>query len=286
MKSADQNPETPAVWTKRQPEERPDFSDAKSARGVRALTSDEFNALESVGGVRGLIESVLPGLAYLVLFIATRDLMVALVGSLSIAAVMVIARLIQRTPVTMAFSGVFGVAIGLYVAWKSGDAQDFYVWGLLVNAAYLLGMLITILIRWPGVGVLVEVLRSGLGAQSAPKIADDTAASSTSATSIADGQEGTDLPAEAKDTSDQVVFPTAWRKDKKLYAAYTTVTWMWIAMFAARIAVQLPLYLGGEKFIAALGTARLVMGVPLFALVLWLSWRIIRQSAPAASPQA
>jgi hypothetical protein len=280
---ADQNPDTPAVRTKRQPTEWPESSENKRSRGVRALKSDEFNALDSVGGIRGLVESVLPGLAYLVLFIATRDLTVALIGSLSIAAVMVIARLIQRTPVTMAFSGIFGVAIGLYVAWKSGDAQDFYVWGLLVNAAYLLGMLVTILIRWPGVGVLVEVLRSGLGAQGTSKIADDSAAASATSPSVVDSQEE-HTPVEQKNT-EQVVFPTAWRKDKKLYAAYTTVTWMWIGMFAARIVVQLPLYLAGEDYIAALGTARLVMGVPLFALVLWLSWRIIRQSTHSANPQ-
>lgn len=283
MNPADQNPDTPAVWTKRQPTQWPESSENKRSRGVRALTSDEFNALDSVGGVRGLVESVLPGLAYLVLFIATRDLRVALIGSLSIAAVMVIARLIQRTPVTMAFSGIFGVAIGLYVAWKSGDAQDFYVWGLLVNGAYLLGMLVTILIRWPGVGVLVEVLRSGLGAQGTSKIADDSAVASATSPSVVDSREE-HTPEEQKNT-EQVVFPTAWRKDRKLYTAYTTVTWMWIGMFAARIVVQLPLYLAGEDYIAALGTARLVMGVPLFALVLWLSWRIIRQSTHSANPQ-
>lgn len=264
------------------------------ARGMNALTAQEFNALASVGGIRGLIEAVAPGLAYLVLFVITRELSVALVGSLSVAAVLVVLRLIQRTPVTMAFSGVVGVGIGLFVAWKSGDAQDFYVWGLLVNAAYMIVMLVTVLVRWPGVGVLVEMLKSGLG--SAPS-KDESAvardhvdrdpAKPDANNADSDGVgEPLEVPEQGPKSELAGLFPTAWRKDPQQLHAYSVVTWLWVAMFGARLVVQLPLYFMGEPAFAALGAARLIMGVPLFALVLWLSWRIIRQSAPVAGPQA
>jgi hypothetical protein len=45
--------------------------------------------------------------------------------------------------------------------------------------------------------------------------------------------------------------------------------------------VQYPLYKTGN--LNALGTARLVMGYPLFAAVAWGSWLIIRK-VPAAIP--
>ena len=67
-----------------------------------------------------------------------------------------------------------------------------------------------------------------------------------------------------------------WRKDKTLYRRYFWITVMWIAMFALRIAVQGPLYLSGQ--VAELGVAKLVLGTPLYALVIWFSWLAARVS--------
>lgn len=61
-----------------------------------------------------------------------------------------------------------------------------------------------------------------------------------------------------------------WRKDPILYRRYFWITVMWIAMFALRVAVQGPLYLAGQ--VAALGVAKLALGTPLYALVIWFSW--------------
>jgi Protein of unknown function (DUF3159) len=58
---------------------------------------------------------------------------------------------------------------------------------------------------------------------------------------------------------------------------------MWAGLFLLRLAVQLPLYLAGA--VVALGIARTAMGLPLFALGLWLTWLMVRRSAapPAAA---
>jgi hypothetical protein len=53
-------------------------------------------------------------------------------------------------------------------------------------------------------------------------------------------------------------------------------TWIVIAVLALRLAVQVPLYFMGPDALVALGTARLVMGVPLYALGLWLAWMVSR----------
>lgn len=268
-------------------------------QGLRSLTADEFNMLDSVGGVRGLIEATAPGLIYLVVYVTTGELAPALIGSLGVAALLVIVRLIQRTPVTMAFSGVFGVAIGLFIAWKSGDATDFYVWGLLVNAAYMLVLGISLVVRWPAVGVMVEMLKSGLGSTSsdAAKVRTSpeepvTQSVEPATQSLAPAAQGIEPAPGLRSDPDRdqpdasapaFAWPTRWRKDPLALKKYTIATWIWVAMFALRLGVQGPLYLAGSDYIAALGTARLVMGVPLFALVLWFTWRLVRQPESVAT---
>jgi len=68
----------------------------------------------------------------------------------------------------------------------------------------------------------------------------------------------------------------AWREDAVRRRAYARASWIWVGLFLARIAVQLPLYFAGA--LVALGTARVAMGVPLFALVAWLSWLLLRRT--------
>lgn len=212
-----------------------------AGRGVRVLAGEEFSLTEAIGGVRGLVESVLPGLVFVVLYLATRQLVPALIASGAVAAVAVVVRLLQRTPATQAFSGVVGVGIGVLWASRTGEAQDFFAWGLWVNGAWLAGTAVSVLVGWPVVGVVVSLLR------------------------------GEDM---------------SWRRDPAaagLRRRYAGATWLWAGLFAARLAVQLPLYLQGEDAVGWLGTARLAMGVPLFALVLWITWLLVGPRATAAA---
>ena len=70
--------------------------------------------------------------------------------------------------------------------------------------------------------------------------------------------------------------PTAWRKNKKILRRADLATTLFVVLFAARLAVQLPLYFANQ--IEALGIARVAMGVPLYALCIWLSWLLLRSS--------
>ena len=65
---------------------------------------------------------------------------------------------------------------------------------------------------------------------------------------------------------------TRWRAHRRRRRAYAAATWILVAVFALRLAVQVPLYLGDA--VTALGVARLVMGLPLYALGLWLAWSV------------
>jgi hypothetical protein len=72
-----------------------------------------------------------------------------------------------------------------------------------------------------------------------------------------------------------------WREDPVRLRAYSRASWIWVALFLSRVAVQLPLYLAGA--LVALGAARIAMGVPLFAVGIWLCWLLLRDvDAPQA----
>lgn len=71
-----------------------------------------------------------------------------------------------------------------------------------------------------------------------------------------------------------------WRASRARVRSYQLATWIIASVFALRLAVQLPLYLADN--VAALGTLRLAMGVPLYALGLWLAWMVSRPPVPAA----
>lgn len=65
-----------------------------------------------------------------------------------------------------------------------------------------------------------------------------------------------------------------WRKDPARVRAYSVATWIIVAVLALRLVVQVPLYLAEN--IAALGSTRVAMGLPLYALGLWLAWIVSR----------
>lgn len=65
-----------------------------------------------------------------------------------------------------------------------------------------------------------------------------------------------------------------WYLNKHHYRVYVGVTLMWVALFAVRLGVEYPLYVAGN--VGALAIAKLVLGLPLYAPVLALSWLIVR----------
>jgi len=65
-----------------------------------------------------------------------------------------------------------------------------------------------------------------------------------------------------------------WRKDPVRTKVYMKATALWVGMFAVRLLVQYPLYISGN--VNALGTARLIMGYPLFIAVAWATWIVIK----------
>ncbi len=71
---------------------------------------------------------------------------------------------------------------------------------------------------------------------------------------------------------------TEWRRDQRRRRAYSAATMLWLCMFALRIAVLFPLWLA--NLLVPLAAGRIVLGYPLYALVVWLTWLIVSRSRP------
>ena len=66
---------------------------------------------------------------------------------------------------------------------------------------------------------------------------------------------------------------TGWQREpslRPLRRRCALLTWMWAGLFGLRVAVQAPLWAAGA--VAALGIAKLALGLPLFALGAWATW--------------
>lgn len=188
----------------------------------------------AIGGWRGILESIIPSLAFVVLFtIKPEPLVLALGVSVGLAAVFTIVRLLQKSPPSAAIGGLVAAGAAAALALFTGRGQDNFVPGLITNAAYGTVLLVTTLIGWSLIGVAAGFLTG-----------------------------------EA----------TAWRQDRRKRRAFFWLGIAWSALFFARLAVQLPLYLAGE--VTALGTLKLIMGLPLFAPLIAVTWLVVRALYP------
>jgi hypothetical protein len=160
----------------------------------------------AVGGVRGLAESVLPGFAFLIVYAITKELVPSVVIPVLVGLVFVVLRLVQRQSLAMSFAGILGVAISAGLALITGKAESNFIPGILINLVCLVGLLVTLAIRRPLIGLIVGLLL--------PQDEDGT---------------GTD-----------------WRADPGKRRVLTVATWLWVGLFALRLVIEIPLYLTAQ----------------------------------------
>ena len=198
--------------------------------------SDQKKVVDALGGKKGLLDSGLPSLVFLIAFNVTKDLQSAATAAIITGLILAILRLVKKDTLQHVVTGLIGVVFCAFLARKTGSAVDYYLPGLIINIVYGSVYLVANLVGLPILGlVLGPILGENL----------------------------------------------YWRKVTERKRAYIKASWLWVGLFASRLIVQYPLYKTGN--LNALGTARLVMGYPLFAAVAWGSWLIIRK-VPAAIP--
>jgi hypothetical protein len=201
-----------------------------------------------------MVEAATPTITFTFTYITTKELRLAIGLSVALVLAALIVRIVQRQTVQYVFNALVGVGVGCFFVWlggrNGGDASQqalaYFLPGLIYNAGYAVLMVLSILTRWPVVGLLVGA------------VSED---------------------------------PTGWRRDPQIVKLCSRLTWVLVVPCLLRVAVQLPLYLGGraaddaDAYVAALGVARVAMGWPLqlgaLAVIVWL---LARNRTPVSAP--
>src|ERR687897_551561 len=170
----------------------PDTRDSAAA----AMTSAAPPSLaDAIGGPLGVAESALPAAAFVLTYTVTgQDTRAAVIAAVALGVIFGVARIVRGQTVQFALAGIGGLAPSAGVGSPPRRAEDFFLPGLLANAAYALAYLISIAIRWPLLGVIVATLRGG---------------------------------------------DMSWRKNPAQVRLYSLASWVWVALFSLRLAVQL-----------------------------------------------
>ncbi|MFC9316758.1 DUF3159 domain-containing protein [Streptomyces nigra] len=126
---------------------------ADAGHDSRAVT--EAALFEAFGGMRGMIETVLPGLLFVTIYTINKNLHMSALAALAVSVVLVVVRLATRDTVKHAFSGVFGVAFGVVFAMMTGNAKDFYLPGMIYTLGLALAYIITTLCGVPLIGLIL-----------------------------------------------------------------------------------------------------------------------------------
>lgn len=153
--------------------------------------------LRLLGGVRGALESIVPPLVFVGVYLGLggspeEDLTWAIIVSLALALAFTIWRLIERKHPARALGSVLLVLISAYVASRTGSAADFFWPRVLLNAASAVAFIVANLAGWPLIGVILGPLV------------------------------GTRM---------------RWRSDPVLLRAYRRASWPWVLLNAVRAAL-------------------------------------------------
>jgi len=196
---------------------------------------------EQLGGVRGLVESSLPVLTFVLLNVLLGDAVLgldkqtalywAIAGSVISAVGIGVFRLIRKQPVRHAVNGLFGIAIGAFLAWRTGEAKDFYLPGILLTFGQAAVLLLSVVVRKPIIGYAWGIMAN-------------------------------------KGHQD-------WFGNARLFRTFQWLTLVWVVSLSLRAGIQYYLWALGEA--NALGIVRILISWPIYAATFaYTAWAIHR----------
>jgi hypothetical protein len=114
---------------------------------------------EATGGPLGMLETAVPAVAFVVTYtVSGSDTNLSAAVAVGLALLLTVARLMRHESPQQALSGLVGVGFAAFIATRSGKAENFFLPGLLLNAVNASALIISILVRWPLIGVIVTKL--------------------------------------------------------------------------------------------------------------------------------
>lgn len=192
-----------------------------------------------LGGVRGALESILPPLVFVGVYLALggnaeEDLTWAIIAAIALGLVFTVWRLIERKHPARALASILLVLVSAYIASRTGSAADFFWPRVLLNAASALAFVVANLAGWPLIGVIVGPLV------------------------------GTRM---------------RWRADPVLMRAYRRASWPWVLLNAIRAGLLLLFIDGNNLWaLAASGAAFYGLTILTIIASWWLIKRTLAQA--------
>ncbi|MFC7327361.1 DUF3159 domain-containing protein [Marinactinospora rubrisoli] len=131
----------------------PDTARPVSEQTVEAVIRGQL--AKALGGKRGMVEAAVPTITFTATYLLTTEVRMALWLGVGAAVLLAIVRLVQRSSVQFVLNSLFGIGIAAVFALRSGQAEDAFLPGIIYNAGYAMVLILTILVRWPAIGLLI-----------------------------------------------------------------------------------------------------------------------------------
>ncbi|TDC09703.1 DUF3159 domain-containing protein [Nonomuraea longispora] len=114
-------------------------------------------AWEQTGGLAGLFYSSFPVMVF-VAGNAMFGLQAGIWSAVGTAIAFIVLRVIRKQPLRPAVSGFIGIAIASFIAYRSGSASGFFLFGIWLSLACFAVLVLSMLVRRPLAGVAWSVL--------------------------------------------------------------------------------------------------------------------------------
>ena len=116
----------------------------------------------ALGGRRGMLEGAVPTVGFTATYVPTEDLRLSLMVGIGLAVSLLAARVLQRQPVQFVVNSLVGIGIAAFIASRTGRAEDVFLPGIIYNSVYAVGLSLSILLRWPLVGLMIASVTGDL----------------------------------------------------------------------------------------------------------------------------
>jgi hypothetical protein len=135
-------------------------SDPESTDVAKPAEEPMPTLLEQMGGLSGLIYSSVPVLVFVGVYLPSHSLSASIWASVASAVAILILRLVRREKIQPAISGLIGVAVAAFIAYRTGSARGYFAFGIWTSLIYGGVFLVSMIVRWPLAGVVWSALNS------------------------------------------------------------------------------------------------------------------------------
>ncbi len=131
----------------------PEADDGARSGTVEEAVRSQLAAM--FGGVRGGLETTVPLAAFALAYVITEALEPSLIAGGSVALLLLVVRLVQRSTKQFVLNGIVAIGIGAVLASVTGQAEDVFLPNIVQRGAFALLLLVSILVRRPLLGYAV-----------------------------------------------------------------------------------------------------------------------------------